>query len=250
MREPKRTDYVHFIIGGAGFTGIEFAGELADRIPQLCKEFDVAPSLVKIYNIEAAPTALPGFDPELVQYAVDVLEKKGVIFKINTPIRRCDEEGVVLANGEKIKAGTVVWTGGVRGNLIIEKSGFEVLRGRVKVDEYLRAPGYNNVFIVGDGALVLNEENGRPYPPTAQIAVQQGEHIAENLVNLLHGNELKKFAPKLKGTVASIGKGEAIGMVGNRKICGTSASLMKKIIDHCYLYRLGGVGLLLEKMKM
>ncbi|MGA3513637.1 hypothetical protein ACE5SQ_19150, partial [Lactiplantibacillus plantarum] len=61
--EPHRTDYLTFVVGGAGFTGIEFSGELADRIPELCQEFDVDPSLVKIYNIEAAPTALPGFDP-------------------------------------------------------------------------------------------------------------------------------------------------------------------------------------------
>ena len=81
-REPHRTDYLTFVVGGAGFTGIEFVGELADRIPELCKQYDVDPSLVKIYNIEAAPTALPGFDPELVEYAMDVLTKKGVTFRI------------------------------------------------------------------------------------------------------------------------------------------------------------------------
>ncbi|MEW9674010.1 NAD(P)/FAD-dependent oxidoreductase [Ammoniphilus sp. 3BR4] len=248
--EPHRTDYLCFIIGGAGFTGIEFAGELGDRIPELCNEFDVEPSLVKIYNIEAAPTALPGFDPELVDYAMDVLVKKGITFKINTPIKQCNTDGVVLADGEEIKAGTIVWTGGVRGNSIIEQSGFEVIRGRVKVDEYLRAPGYDHVFIVGDGALIFNEENGRPYPPTAQIAIQQGENLAKNLVNLYRGSPLMKFVPSLKGTVASIGKREAIGVVGSKKIFGTSAAMMKKVIDYRYFYMLGGFGLLLKKMKV
>ena len=76
-REPHRTDYLTFVVGGAGFTGIEFVGELADRIPELCKQFDVDPSLVKIYNIEAAPTALPGFDPELVEYAMACADEEG-----------------------------------------------------------------------------------------------------------------------------------------------------------------------------
>jgi len=247
--EPERTDYLTFVVGGAGFTGIEFVGELTDRIPELCKEFDVDPQLVKIYSIEAAPSALPGFDPELVEYAMNVLQQKGVTFKINTPIKECHPGGVILADGEEIKAGTVVWTGGVRGNSVLEQSGIEVMRGRVKVNELLQAPGYDNVFVVGDCALVINEEIGRPYPPTAQMAIQQGETLAENLVNSMRGGQMKKFVPNLRGTVASLGKGEAIGIVGNKKIFGSTASLMKKVIDHRYLYMLGGVGLLMKKSK-
>lgn len=245
-----RPEYLTFVVGGAGFTGIEFCGELADRVPELCKEFDVDPSLVKMYNIEAAPTALPGFDKELVDYAMDVLTRKGIEFRINTPIKQCTPEGVVLATGEEIKAGTVVWTGGVRGNSIVEKSGFEVMRGRVKVDEYLRAPGYENVFVVGDCALIFNEQ-GRPYPPTAQIAVQEGENCGANLVALVRGDQLQPFVPALQGTLASLGKGEGMGIVlGGKKVFGTSAALMKKASDLRYLYKIGGLGLALSKAKL
>jgi len=248
--EPHREDYLTFVVGGAGFTGIEFCGELADRVPELCREFDVDPELVKIYNIEAAPTALPGFDPDLVNYAMDVLTRKGVQFKINTPIKQCTPEGVVLATGEEIKSATVVWTGGVRGNSIVEKSGFEVMRGRVKVDEYLRAPGYENVFIVGDCALIFNDQ-GRPYPPTAQIAVQEGENCGSNLVKIVRGEVvLEPFVPNLQGTLASLGKGEGMGMVGTKKIYGTSAALMKKASDLRYLWKIGGVGLALKKVRL
>lgn len=246
----KRPELLTFIVGGAGFTGIEFVGELSDRVPELCKEFDVDPSVVKIYNIEAAPTVLPGFDPELVNYAMEVLSRKGVTFKISTPIKECTPEGVVLADGEEIKSTTVVWTGGVRGNAIIENAGFETMRGRVKVDPYLRAPGHEDVFIVGDGALIINEETDRPYPPTAQIAIQQGENLAQNLTALIRGGELKAFVPALKGTVASLGKGEAIGLVGDKKIFGSTAALMKKVIDNRSLYMLGGLSLVLKKVKL
>ncbi|MGN7471713.1 NAD(P)/FAD-dependent oxidoreductase [Brevibacillus sp. SAFN-007a] len=247
--EPHRTDYLTIVVGGAGFTGIEFCGELGDRLPELCQEFDVDPELVKVYCIEAAPSALPGFDPELVQYAIEVLERKGIEFKIGTPIKQCTPDGVLLATGEEIKAKTVVWAAGVRGNSIVEKAGFEVMRGRVKVDEYLRAPGYENVFVVGDCALIFNEE-GRPYPPTAQIAVQEGETLGENLVALIRGELPQKFVPHLQGTLASLGRGEGIGQVGSKKLFGSTAAMMKKASDLRYLYKIGGVGLALKKVKL
>lgn len=247
--EPHRTDYLTFVVGGAGFTGIEFLGELGDRLPELCQEFDVDPELVKVYCIEAAPTALPGFDPELVNYAMDVLERKGIEFKIATPIKHCTPDGVLLANGEEIKSKTVIWAAGVRGNSIVEKAGFEVMRGRVKVDEYLRAPGHENVFVVGDCALIFNEE-GRPYPPTAQIAVQEGETLGENLAALVRGELPQKFTPHLQGTLASLGKGEGIGQVGAKKLFGSTAAMMKKASDLRYLWKIGGVGLALKKVKL
>ncbi len=247
-REPDRKDYLTFIVGGAGFTGIEFIGELADRIPELCKEFDVDPSLVKIYNIEAAPTALPGFDPELVEYAMQVLTNKGVTFKIATAIKECLPDGVILADGETIKSATVIWTGGIRGNRLVEQAGFEAMRGRVKVDPNLRVPGHDNVFIIGDCSLIFNDQ-GRPFPPTAQIAMQQGMTTATNLVAAIRNQPLKEFKPSIKGTVASLGKGEAIGVVGNRKLKGGTAAMMKKIIDMRYLYIIGGIPLVLKKGK-
>ncbi|MFC0211318.1 NAD(P)/FAD-dependent oxidoreductase [Paenibacillus chartarius] len=245
-REPDRKDYLTFVVGGAGFTGIEFVGELADRVPELCKEFDVDPSLVKIYNIEAAPTALPGFDPELVEYGMKVLADKGVIFKIGTAIKECTPEGVLIAGDEFIKAATVVWTGGIRGNHMLDDAGFETMRGRVKVDAHLRSPQFENIFIVGDCSIVMNPE-GKPYPPTAQIATQQGECCAHNLVAAIRGNPLKEFTFVNRGVVASLGRGEAIGVVGNRKFRGWIASVLKKLVDIRYLYIIGGIPLVLRK---
>ncbi|CAG7616733.1 NADH dehydrogenase-like protein [Paenibacillus solanacearum] len=245
-REPSRTELLTFIVGGAGFTGIEFVGELADRMPELCKEFDVDPALVKIYNIEAAPTALPGFDPELVEYAMNVLRNKGVTFKIATAIKECTPDGVTLATGEEIKSATVIWTGGVRGNHMLEEAGFETMRGRIKVEDDLRAPGHDNIYVLGDCSIVMSPE-GRPYPPTAQISMQQAEVCGHNLISQIRGADLKKFEYKPKGTVASLGRGEAIGIVGSRKIKGGVASAMKKIIDLRYLYIIGGIPLVLKK---
>ena len=248
-KEPHRHDYLTFVVGGAGFTGIEFVGELADRVPALCKQFDVDPALVKIYNVEAAPSALPGFDDELVEYAVKALEEKGVIFKLGSPVKECTPDGVILADGEEIRSATVVWTGGVRGNHLIEEAGFETKRGRVLVDPYSRTGEKENVFIVGDCSIVLNED-GKPFPPTAQIAVQQGVAVAYNLVAIIRGEKPKEFKPSIKGTVASLGKHDAVGVVGSYRIKGQVAVIMKRLSDIRYLYTIGGLPLVLRKGRL
>ncbi len=249
--EVKQDELLTFIVAGAGFTGIEFIGELTERVPELCKEYDIDRKKVRLLSIEAAPSALPGFDPELVDYAMNLLESRGVEFKISTPIKEVTTEGVMLASGEEIKSKTIVWTTGVRGSAIIEKSGFEAMRGRIKVDSDMRAPGHKDVFIIGDCALIINEEANRPYPPTAQIAIQQSYTVAKNIKALISGsNQMEAFKPEIKGTVASLGGKEAIGIVGSKKLFGSSASTMKKIIDNRYLFLLGGIPLVMKKGKL
>ncbi|WHY85262.1 NAD(P)/FAD-dependent oxidoreductase [Neobacillus novalis] len=254
MEEEKNDNRLVLVVGGAGFTGIEFLGELTNRIPELCHEYDVDYHKVKIICVEAAPTVLPGFDPELVNYAVSQLERKGVEFLIGTAIKEATPDSIIVGKGEEepreIKAGTVVWAAGVRGNSIIEKSGFEAMRGRVKVQLDLRVPGFDDVFIIGDSSLVINEEINRPYPPTAQIAMQQGEVVARNIAALIRNKtELETFTFDNKGTVCSLGEDDAIGVVFGKKITGAKAAFMKKVVDNRSLFMIGGAGLVLKKGK-
>ncbi|MEH7353276.1 NAD(P)/FAD-dependent oxidoreductase [Neobacillus drentensis] len=254
MEEEKNDNRLSIVVGGAGFTGIEFLGELTNRIPELCHEYDVDFHKVKITCVEAAPTVLPGFDPELVNYAVSQLERKGVEFLIGTAIKEANSDGIFVGKGDEepyeIKAETVVWAAGVRGNAIIEKSGFEAMRGRVKVQPDLRVPGFDDVFIIGDSSLVINEEINRPYPPTAQISMQQGELAARNIAALVRNKtELESFTFDNKGTVCSLGEDDAIGVVFGKKITGTKAAFMKKVIDNRALYMIGGAGLVMKKGK-
>ncbi|RNF39450.1 NAD(P)/FAD-dependent oxidoreductase [Planococcus salinus] len=251
--EVKDDSRLTIVVGGAGFTGIEFLGELANRVPELCKEFDVPREKVRVVCVEAAPMVLPGFDPELVNYAVGNLEAKGIEFSIGTPVVEATPEGVNIKKGddefEFIKAGTVVWAAGVRGSKLIESTPIENMRARVKVEKDLRAPGFEDVFIVGDCALMINEETNRPFPPTAQIAMQQGEAAAKNISALIKGEETHAFEPDLKGTVCSLGEDDAIGVVFGRKVTGKRASFMKKMIDNRALYMIGGPSLVMKKGK-
>ncbi|EME73014.1 NAD(P)/FAD-dependent oxidoreductase [Bacillus sonorensis] len=248
----KRPERLTIVVGGAGFTGIEFLGELGNRIPELCREYDIDREKVNLICVEAAPSVLPGFDPELVDYAVNYLEGKGVQFKIGTAVKECTPDGIIVGKDdqtEEIKAGTVVWAAGVRGNPVIEESGFENMRGRVKVKPDLRVEGHDNIFVIGDCSLVINEETDRPYPPTAQISMQQGETCAKNIAALIHGKETETFTFDNKGSVASLGEHDAIGVAFGKKMTGTTASMMKKIIDNRSLFLIGGPGLVLKKGK-
>ncbi|WP_093293588.1 NAD(P)/FAD-dependent oxidoreductase [Thermoactinomyces sp. DSM 45892] len=247
--DPKE-EYLTIVVGGAGFTGIEYVGELVDRLPELCREYDLPQEKLRIVNIEAAPTVLPGFDQALIDYAVEYLKGKGVEFYLGVPIEECTKDGVVLKGGEEIKSSTVVWTGGVRGNKLVEESGIETMRGRVKVDENLRAPGHDNIYVLGDSSLVIPKEGERPYPPTAQISTQQGQYLGKHLPQLMRGESVHAFQYAPKGTVASLGNRVAIGVVGSKKLFGGSASFMKKLIDLRWLFLLGGISLVLRKGKL
>ncbi|TVP87077.1 MAG: NAD(P)/FAD-dependent oxidoreductase [Alkalicoccus sp.] len=249
--EEKHDEMLTIVVAGAGFTGVEFVGELTERVPVLCEEYDIPREKVKLVSVEAAPTVLPGFDEELVEYAMNLLESRGVEFKINMPIKEVRADGVLLNDDTMLKSNTVVWTTGVRGNPVVENSGFEAMRGRIKVEKDLRAPGYEDIFVIGDCSLIINEETERPFPPTAQIAIQQAYTCANNLKALVEGKkELEVFNPEIKGTVASLGGNEAIGVVGSRKLYGNSASVMKKLIDNRYLFLLGGLPLVMKKGKL
>lgn len=251
--EVKDDSKLTIIVGGAGFTGIEFLGELSNRIPMLCKEFDIPQEKVRVLCVEAAPMVLPGFDPELVEYAKAYLTEKGIEFSIGTPIVEATSEGVKIKKGEEefefIKAGTVVWAAGVRGNTLIESSGIESNRARIAVREDMRAPGYDDVFVVGDCAFLMNEEAGRPYPPTAQIAMQQAETIAINIKHLMSDEPTESFVYDDKGAVCSLGHDNAVGTAFGRKFTGKAASALKKVVDDRALYLVGGVGLTVKKGK-
>src|SRR5699024_5917666 len=168
--------------GGGGFTGIEYVGELVEKVPELCKKYDIDRSKVRIINVEAAPSILPGFDKDLVAYAKKSLQERGVEFREDAPIKECKEDCFVVGeDNEEIKAGTIVWTGGVTGNPILSKSGFELTKGKVTVNGDMRAPGEDNVVVLGDCEGVRDEKEGRAVTATAQAAMQHDTQCADKI---------------------------------------------------------------------
>lgn len=232
--KEKDENDLAILVGGAGFTGVELLGELTERIPELCKKYGVDQSKVKITCVEAAPKMLPMFSENLVNYVVKYLEERGVEFKISTPIVACNEKGfVVKVNDEEqtLEANTAIWAAGVRGSKLMEESFDGVKRGRIVVKDDLSIDNYDDIFVIGDCSAVMAGEgdNKRPLPTTAQIAMQQGEHLAKNIKNIFNGEKTEPFAYDDKGTVCSLGSHDGVGVVMGREITGKKAAFMKKL---------------------
>lgn len=250
-RNPAR---LNIVIGGGGFTGVELLGELANRIPELCAEYDIDKVKVRMINIESSPTVLPGFDPDLVEYAMNSLEMRGVEFVTGASLRECGPDYIVYEKGGRpvhVPTLTTIWAAGVRANTIVEEAGFPTKRGKIPVTPELRAPGYKDVFVVGDCASIMNTKTNQPFPPTAQMAIQQAKIISKNIVKEINGEQtLSPFEPKDHGTVASLGHNDAIAVLFNNwKMFGWKATFMKKMIDNRYLMKLGGFDLMFKKGK-
>lgn len=238
------------LVGGAGFTGIELLGELTEKVPALCKKYGVDPAKVKLTCVEAAPKMLPMFSDELVKYVMNYLEARGVEFKIATPIVAANKDGFVVKVNDKeeqLYANTVIWAAGVRGSHLMEESFEGVKRGRIIVRDDLRIDGYDDIFVIGDCSAVMSGE--RPLPTTAQIAMQQGEFTADAIVKLLNNQQLGKFEYDDKGTVASLGSHDGVGVVFGKEITGKKAAFMKKVIDTRALFKIGGTGVAFKKGK-
>ncbi len=252
--KEKDENDLAILVGGAGFTGVELLGELTERIPELCKKYGVDQSKVKITCVEAAPKMLPMFSENLVNYVVKYLEERGVEFKISTPIVACNEKGfVVKVNDEEqtLEANTAIWAAGVRGSKLMEESFDGVKRGRIVVKDDLSIDNYDDIFVIGDCSAVMAGEgdNKRPLPTTAQIAMQQGEHLAKNIKNIFNGEKTEPFVYDDKGTVCSLGSHDGVGVVMGREITGKKAAFMKKVIDTRAIFKIGGIGLAYKKGK-
>ncbi|MCT1925379.1 NAD(P)/FAD-dependent oxidoreductase [Staphylococcus pasteuri] len=250
--KEKDENDLSILVGGAGFTGIEFLGELTDRIPELCSKYGIDQSKVKVTCVEAAPKMLPMFSDDLVNHAVNYLENRGVEFKIATPIVACNEKGfVVEINGEKqqLEAGTSVWAAGVRGSYLMEESFEGVKRGRIVTNQDLTIAGHDDIFVIGDCSAFVPAGEERPLPTTAQIAMQQGEHVAKNIKHILNGEAKEEFEYVDRGTVCSLGSHDGVGIVYGKDITGKKAAFMKKVIDTRAVFKIGGIGLAFKKGK-
>ncbi|CAM3059847.1 NAD(P)/FAD-dependent oxidoreductase [Sporolactobacillus spathodeae] len=248
-KKDRDDRHLSIVVGGAGFTSFEFLGEATNRMPELAQQMQIDPRKVRIFCIEPSPNVLPMFDRKLAQYASEQLSERGVAFVIGR-VSRVRANEIYYKNGQEeqcLQAGTFIWTGGVRGSSVIDASGFQQTRGRVSVHEDLSVPGNQEILIIGDCSEMIDPSTGRPFPATAQIAMQQADIAAHNLNAMVNGEPLLPFRYKFKGTVCSLGKNDALGEVMGRKVKGLPAAFMKKVIDNRSLAKIGGLETMLKK---
>ncbi|SFJ78273.1 NADH dehydrogenase [Halobacillus dabanensis] len=231
------------VIGGGGLTGVELVGELADETPAMAKKYGVNPDDIQLTLVEAMPKILPMLSDELIQRATESLEARGVEFLTDLPVTNVEGNSIELKDGRKIEANTFVWTGGVAGNPLVGESGIEVNRGRATVNNYLQSVSHEDVFVVGDSAVYFKPGEERPQPPTAQIAWQMGETVGYNLYAYLEGKDFEEFEPVNSGTLASLGRKDAVASIGANQtsLKGFPASMMKEASNVRYLSHIKGL---------
>jgi NADH dehydrogenase len=215
--QAERTRALTFVIVGGGPTGVELAGALAELANHsLARDFrSIDTSWAQVLLVEAAPRILAAFPEDLQDRAEASLRDKGVKVRKSTPVTGIDAQGVTLAGGERIEAATVLWAAGVAASPLGRSLGVEVDRaGRVLVEADLTVPGCTDVYVIGD--LAHLDQDGRPLPGVAQVAMQQGAHAVENILRGFGNQPRRAFRYKDLGNLATIGRNSAIADFGGR----------------------------------
>ena len=201
-----------FVVAGGGPTGVELSGAIAELVDQVIRHDHprVDVSRVRIVLVEMLDTLLAPYSRRSQDYSRAALERRGVEVRTGTAIEAVDDDGVVLAGGERIRAATVIWTAGVRANPLADRLGVtQGHGGRVPVAADLRLPGHGDAFVVGDLAAAVGRD-GKPLPQLAPVAIQQGHHVAEQIIRLRRGKSTKPFHYRDRGTMATIGRKDAV----------------------------------------
>ncbi|MTK12149.1 MAG: NADH dehydrogenase FAD-containing subunit [Clostridiaceae bacterium] len=236
----KKKEMLTFVVAGAGFTGIELVGELAEWKDKLCRDYDIDKNLVKLMVVEAMGKILPILDDNLAAKAESYMKKQGIEILLNSPIVEVNENSTVLKDGRKISTRTLIWTCGVQGCEFAANLGLgDVKRCRVQVNEKMQSIKYENVYMVGDNLYL--EENGKPLPQIVETAMQTAETAVHNIIADIEGKEKKAFKSNYHGFMVSIGGKYAVASAGGIKTSGFFAMVMKHLVNMHYLFGIGGI---------
>jgi NADH dehydrogenase len=241
----QRRAWLTFVIVGAGPTGVELSGAIAEIARQTLKnDFrSIHPEEAQIILLDGAPRVLMPFPEDLAEKASRSLAKLGVEVRCGAMVKRVDKEGLTIDSGgqtDSIAAKTVVWAGGITasplGKILASHTKAETDKGgRVKVKPDLTIPSCPDIYVVGDLASAMDEK-GKPLPGVAQVAMQGGAHAAKAILRKVKGQrDLPGFRYFDKGSLAVIGRAAAVADVFGLRISGFLAWLVWAFIHVLYL---------------
>ncbi|TCS64938.1 FAD-dependent oxidoreductase [Varunaivibrio sulfuroxidans] len=220
-----------FVVVGAGFSGVETVGEIKDMIDRSLKFYpNIAKADVRTVLVEFSDRILGELPEKLANYAQERLARQGIDVWLNTAVKSASATTVEMADGRILTSSTVVATIGNGPSPLIEALDIEKERGRLKVDRFMRIPGVDGAWAVGDAALIPltdTPEGPRDYaPPTAQFAVREGQQLAANVAAQISGAPLKAFHYVPRGAMASIGNYRAVASTMGVQLHGVLAWLL------------------------
>lgn len=227
--KEDREPLLSFVLVGAGPTGVELAGALAElRNHILDKDYpELKKEEMKVYLVDFLPKVLGPFSDSASKATKDYLTDMGVEVLLNKKVESYDGNEIKFEDGQTIRTKNVIWSAGVAGVIPdgIDKASIE--RGnRISIDPSGFVKGSKNIFAIGDVAAMITDETPKGHPGVAQVAIQQGKHVGKNIAHLVNSEPLEAFKYNDKGSLATIGRNKAVADLGKIRFQGFFAWLI------------------------
>jgi NADH dehydrogenase len=237
----ERRTMLTAVVAGGGFAGVETVGAINDLLRESIKFYPgLKEEMIRLVLVEAGDAILPELSESLGRYAQEQLRWRGVEVRLKTKVTGYDGRVVSLDDTTKITTHMLVWTAGITPSPLLSSLPCRTERGHVLVDEHMRAPGWSDVWALGDCALVPDLTNpGKFCPPTAQHATRQATVLADNIVAALRGCPLRPFRFKIIGLLATVGRRTGVAEILGVRFSGLVAWFLWRGI---YLAKLPGLG--------
>ncbi|WP_328417405.1 NAD(P)/FAD-dependent oxidoreductase [Streptomyces violaceus] len=210
----ERASRLQFVVVGGGYAGTETAACLQRLTHAAVKRYPrLDPGLIKWHLIDIAPKLMPELGEKLGSSAQEILRRRGIEISLGVSIAKAGPEEVTFTDGRVIPTRTLIWTAGVVASPLIATLGAETVKGRLAVAPEMNLPGNDGVFALGDSAAVpdlAKGDDGSMCPPTAQHALRQGKHVADNVIAALRGQSMQRYVHKDLGLVVDLGGTDAV----------------------------------------
>ncbi len=238
--ETVRKEVLTVVVAGGGFAGVETAGALNDLMRETMKLYPyLKEEMLRVVIVDPGTVLLPELSESLGRYTEEQLGRRGVEVRLKTKVNGYDGKDVVLGDGTKIAARTLIWTAGITPPPLLSSLPCHLERGRVVANDRLQVPNWPGVWALGDCALVPDPLNpGKFYPPTAQHAIRQAALLASNIVAAMRGQDPQPFKFKIIGLLATIGRRTGVAEILGVRFSGIIAWWLWRGI---YLSKLPGL---------
>ena len=224
VSKEDRRAFLNFVIVGGGPTGVELAGAIAELKNHILPRdyHDLNPEDMRIHLLEGSDRVLPPMSSHASKKSEEFLKRLGVQVHCNTFVTDYDGKNVITNSDLELQSETLIWAAGVTGAPVngIKSESLVEKANRYKVNEFNQVEGYENIFALGDIAIMPSEDYPQGHPQVAQPAIQQGKLLGKNLLKLIDKKPMKPFVYKDKGSMATIGRNKAVVDLQHFKFAG------------------------------